>query len=170
MLERLRRLWGGEEEGPGPLPEVSLRPIGVVRNGVRQPRAEGWEGVESRIVLRRDLSPALLGLADYSHVIVVFWLHLVPEELRGGRLQLHPRDDPRYPLQGVLATRSQSRPNPLGVAAVPLLAVRGHVLRVRGLDAVDGTPVLDIKPYIPHYDAVPAARIPAWADATRGTG
>jgi tRNA-Thr(GGU) m(6)t(6)A37 methyltransferase TsaA len=71
--------------------------------------------------------------------------------------------DPALPLLGIFATRTQLRPNPIGVSVVPLLARKGNVLRVRGLDAIDGTPVLDVKPYIPHYDSVPQATIPAWA-------
>ena len=71
--------------------------------------------------------------------------------------------DPALPLLGVLATRTQLRPNPIGVSIVPLLARKGNELRVRGLDAIDRTPVLDIKPYIPHYDSVAQATIPAWA-------
>jgi tRNA (Thr-GGU) A37 N-methylase len=71
--------------------------------------------------------------------------------------------DPTLPLLGIFATRTQLRPNPIGVSIVPLLARKGNELRVRGLDAIDGTPVLDVKPYIPHYDSVPQATIPAWA-------
>jgi len=71
--------------------------------------------------------------------------------------------DPTLPLLGIFATRTQLRPNPIGFSVVPLLARKGNVLRVRGLDAIDGTPVLDVKPYIPHYDSVPQATIPAWA-------
>jgi len=98
----------------------------------------------------------LQGLDSYSHVIVVFYMDLAeaaPEKpdqltLASGRIY------------GIFATRSQLRPNHLGVSVVPLLALEGTTLRVRGLDAVDGTPVLDIKPYLPEYDLVPGARIP----------
>ena len=148
--------------GVVPREPVVLRPLAVVRNGVREPRPHGWEGVRSDILVREDLLPALEGIETYSHVIVVFYMHQVPETERA-RAQVHPRGDPRYPLQGVLATRSPSRPNPLGVAVVPLLRRRRNILRVVGLDAIDGTPVLDLKPYIPHYDSVPGARLPEWA-------
>jgi tRNA (Thr-GGU) A37 N-methylase len=72
-------------------------------------------------------------------------------------------DDPANPLQGVLATRAQIRYNPILVSAVRLLSVKGNVLTVDGLDAVDGTPVLDIKPYFPDHDAIPDAVVAAWA-------
>jgi|DewCreStandDraft_2_1066082.scaffolds.fasta_scaffold00774_16 tRNA-Thr(GGU) m(6)t(6)A37 methyltransferase TsaA len=167
MLDWLRRLLQPRPEEPGPLPEVTLVPIGVVRNRVSEPMPEGWEAVESRIVLRPELAPALLGLGDYSHIYVLFWLHRIPPHLRGTRLQLHPRDRQDLPLQGMFATRTQLRPNPVGLTVTRLLSVRGNVLRVLGLDAINGTPVLDLKPYVPYYDAVPDARQPAWVDSLR---
>lgn len=167
VLERLRRLFEPRTEDPGPLPEVTLRPIGMVSNRIAEPIHEGWEAVESRIVLRPELAPALLGLSDYSHIYVLFWLHRVPPHLRGTRLQIHPRDRQDLPLQGLFATRTQLRPNPLGLTVVRLLSVRANVLRVVGLDAIDGTPVLDLKPYISYYDAVPGARQPQWITALR---
>ncbi len=162
MLDRLRRLFAREHERFAELAEITLRPIGVVRNRVREPMPSGWEEVTSRIVVRPEVEGALLGLDAYSHILVLFWPHLVAEDVRGSKQRLHPLDDPQYPLQGVLATRSQIRFNPLLVSVVPLLGVRRNVLQVRGLDAVDGTPVLDVKPYIPHYDAVADAQVPQW--------
>ena len=166
MLDRLRRTFSRRPEAFPDLPPVALTPIGYVRNRVKEPMPDGWADVESRVVLRPELAPMLLGLADYSHVIVAFWPHLVPDDVRGSKPQLHSRDDDQNSLMGVLATRSQIRPNPILTTPVPLLAVEANVLKVRGLDAIDGTPVLDIKPYLPHYDAVPDARVPQWvADA-----
>lgn len=164
MLRRIRSaLRRGEKQFPA-LPEVGLTPIGYVRNRVKRPTPDGWAAVESQIVLRPELAPALLNLDQYSHIIVVFWPHEVPGDVRGSRLQLHPRDDTRYPLMGVLATRSQIRPNPLLTSVVPLLSVKEATLRVRGLDAIDGTPVLDIKPYLPFADSVPDASVPGWVE------
>ena len=134
--------------GPVPREPVPIRPIGVVRNAVREPTPEGWESVRSDIIVREELMPALDGLEGYSHIIVVFVCHLVPEEERT-QLRLRPRNDPRLPEQGVLATRSQLRPSALGVSVVPLLRRRRNVLRV-------------VKPYVPHYDSVPDARVPDW--------
>ena len=143
-----------------PREPVSIRPIGVVRNGVRE-KYEGWENVRSDLIFRDDLLDALDGIETYSHIIVVFHLDRVPEgERTTGRI--HPRGDVRLPEQGVLATRSQRRPNALGISVVPLLRRRGNILRVLGLDAIDGTPVLDIKPYLPPHDSVPEARMPDW--------
>ncbi|MEX2245746.1 MAG: tRNA (N6-threonylcarbamoyladenosine(37)-N6)-methyltransferase TrmO [Dehalococcoidia bacterium] len=146
-----------------PREPVSLRPIGVVRNGVREPRMDGWEKLRSDVIVRDDLAGALEGIDGYSHIIVVFAFHRVPESAQLPRVR--PRSDPRVPEQGVLATRSQLRPSALGVSIVRLLRRRRNILRVEGLDAIDGTPVLDIKPYFPNYDAVPDAAIPDWARA-----
>ncbi len=160
MLDRLRRLFSRVPEPP--LADITLRPIGVVMNRVKEPVSYGWEDVRSRIVLRRELAEALLGLDGYSHIQVLFWPHQLPEEVRGSKPRLHPLDDPANPLQGVLATRSQIRFNPILASVVPLLKVKGNVLHVRGLDAVDGSPVLDVKPYIPHHDSIPEAKVPQW--------
>ncbi|HSP55697.1 MAG TPA: tRNA (N6-threonylcarbamoyladenosine(37)-N6)-methyltransferase TrmO [Dehalococcoidia bacterium] len=162
MLDRVRRVFSQKAEPFPELPDITLRPIGFVRNGVKEPRPEGWEDVVSRVIIRPELEDALLGLESWSHVLVVFWPHLIPADIRGSKHRLHPRDDPQNPLQGVLATRSQIRFNPVLVTAVRLLAVKGNVLRVKGLDAVDGTPVLDVKPYVARFDSVPEATMPEW--------
>ena len=162
-MDWVRRKFSRQPEPFPDLPDVTLKPIAVVRNRIKQPQPGiDWGALTSRIVVRPELADALLGLDTYSHVLVLFWPHLVPEDVRGSKHRLHPMDDPENPLQGVLATRSQIRFNPILCTAVRLLGVKGNVLRVRGLDAVDGTPVLDIKPYIPHFDAVPDARLPGW--------
>ncbi len=160
-LDRLRRLFTRQPELP-PLAEITLRPIGIVRNRIKEPMSSGWDEVKSRILLRPELEEALLGLDSYSHIYVLFWPHQIPEEVRGSKPRLHPLDDPANPLQGVLATRSQIRFNPILVSVVPLLKVKGNVLDVSGLDAVDGSPVLDVKPYIAQFDCVPEARVPQW--------
>lgn len=146
---------------PVPREPVMLRPIGVVRNGVRTPRPDGWSIVRSDIILRDELTGALDGIDGYSHIIVIFAFDKVPESEQ--RQRVRPGHDERIPEQGVLATRSQVRPNPVGVSVVRLLKRRGNILRVEGLDAIDGTPVLDVKPYFPNHDSVPDAGIPAWA-------
>jgi tRNA-Thr(GGU) m(6)t(6)A37 methyltransferase TsaA len=151
-----------ESEASGPLAPITLDPIGVVRSPVRHPRPHGWEEVEARIVLRRGMAQGLMGLEGFSHIFVLFFMHLVPAEMREARLQAPLAEGGGLPVRGVFATRSQLRPNPIGLTVCRLLRVRGHVLWVRGLDAIDGTPVLDIKPYLPPYDAVAQASMPPW--------
>ena len=143
-----------------PREPVSYRPIGVVRNPVRKSRPDGWESVRSDLILRDELEPALDAIEGFSHVIVVFHIDRVPEEAQ--RLQIPVGSEEKPPERGVLATRSQLRPNPIGTSVVKVLHRRKGVLRVQGLDALDGTPVLDIKPYVPHYDSVTGAKVPDW--------
>jgi len=157
-LFRLRQEPFHRPEAPA---TVTLDPIGYVHNEVTKPMPRGWEEVESQIELRSEHRDRAFGIEGYSHLIVVFYM-----DLAAGA--------PDFPKQvtlqsgnayGILATRSQLRPNHLGVSVVPLTGVerRGKavVLRVRGLDAIDGTPVLDIKPYLPEYDSVPGAILPS---------
>jgi tRNA-Thr(GGU) m(6)t(6)A37 methyltransferase TsaA len=141
---------------PAPPAEVTLGAIGYVRNDVARPQPRGWAKLESRIELLPDYADHLLNLERYSHVLVVFYMDIA-EGAPGKPAQLTLESGNTY---GIFATRSQLRPNHLGVSVVPLLGSEGTTLRVRGLDAVDGTPVLDIKPYLPEYDAVPGARTP----------
>ncbi len=141
--------------------EITLRSIGWVSNRVKEPRRDGWESVESVIELEPEMAPALAGLDGFSHIILLFWMHQIPEDLRGAGRR-HPGNRQDLPLVGAFATRTQLRPNPIGVAVVPLLRVDGLRLHVRGLDAIDGTPVIDIKPYLPPYDSPKDPRVPSW--------
>lgn len=140
---------------------VTYRAVGVVRNRVREPRTEGWEEVRSDIFLREDLAPTLEGIEGFSHVIIVFHLDRIPDEER--RLLTYPLAGENNGEIGLFATRIPLRPNAIGMGVVPVVWRRKNVLRVRGLDALNGSPVLDIKPYLPAYDAVADARLPDWA-------
>jgi tRNA-Thr(GGU) m(6)t(6)A37 methyltransferase TsaA len=141
---------------------IAMRPIGVVANAGDDVARVDWSRARSEIHLDARYVDALLGLGDYSHILVIAWLDRIPEELRG-RLRAYPSGDERYPVQGAFALRGGTRPNPLSVTVCRLLRVDGTRLRVEGLDLVDRTPVLDIKPYIAHYDSVPQATLPRWA-------
>jgi len=148
-------------EMAGQPPVMNLKAIGTVRNGVRQLLRHGWSEVVSDIVVDSNLAEALDGLEEFSHLIVLYWMH----RLTPGRklpLKVHPMGKPELPLVGRLATRSPSRPNPVGQATVRLLERRGNILKVKGLDAIDSTPVIDIKPYIPGYDSAADAKAPKW--------
>ena len=101
---------------------------------------------------------ALDGLEEFSHLFVISRLHLPGKLL----LKRHPRDRQDLPVVGIFATRSQMRPNRLGLHLVQLVERKEKELLVAGLDAVDGTPLIDIKPYIPQQDAVTSARVPGW--------
>jgi tRNA-Thr(GGU) m(6)t(6)A37 methyltransferase TsaA len=140
---------------------MTLKPIGVVRNEVKQPIRHGWGEIVSEIVVNSDLTEALDNLDEFSHLIVLYWMH----QLAAGRqlpLKVHPMGKSELPLVGRFATRSPSRPNPVGQATVRLLERRDNILKVKGLDAIDGTPVIDIKPYLPGYDSADDAKVPLW--------
>ncbi|MBF6600190.1 MAG: tRNA (N6-threonylcarbamoyladenosine(37)-N6)-methyltransferase TrmO [Dehalococcoidia bacterium] len=168
FLDWLTATFGSHGRSAIPRETLNVRPVGIVRNGVHTPRPEGWAHVVSDVVLRAELLDMLEGIEGYSHIIVVYALHKVPESEQ--RVRVRPGADARIPEQGVLATRSQLRPSPIGVSVVRLLKRRRNIMRVEGLDAIDGTPVLDVKPYFPNYDAVPDASIPAWAEALAAEG
>lgn len=144
--------------------EISLKPIGVVRNKVKESpsgQRDWWSEAVSEIVIDRGLSEALDGLEQFSHVIVLFWLHRITESEIP--LRIHPMRRAEIPLTGLFATRTPLRPNRIGVTIVQLLERKGNTLKVKGLDALDGSPVLDIKPYIPKADLISDARVPKWA-------
>jgi len=142
------------------LPNMTLKAIGIVRNKVRQPQKSeyDWQGIISEIVVDSSLSEALDSLDEFSHIIVLYWMHQAAGTQPPAKV--HPRGKQERPLVGLFASRSPHRPNPIGKATVRLLERRGNILKVKGLDAIDGTPVIDIKPYIPGYDSVADARVP----------
>ncbi len=143
-----------------PAEPVRIQAIATVHNRIRQPRSSGWDSVSSTVTLAEGLRPELLAEIDgFSHILVIFWMDRVGKD-RPRPVRLPVGSGGAVP--GILATRSQLRPNPIGVSVVPLDRVEGATLHVVGLDAIDGTPVLDIKPYIPYYDSVPAATVPLW--------
>ena len=143
------------------LPSMSLKAIGIVRNEIKQPLRHGWREIVSEIVVNSNLTEALDNLDEFSHIIVLYWMHQLPAG-KPLTLKVHPMGKSELPLVGRFATRSPSRPNPVGQATVKLLERRGNILKVKGLDAIDGTPVIDIKPYIPGYDSVTDAKAPPW--------
>ena len=138
---------------------ICMEPIGYVVNDVDSPIDCGWAKVESRIILQENLAPALLGLDDFSHLLVVFWMHQAETPMV---LQRRPQDRDDMPKIGLFSQRSKHRPNPIGVTSVPLVEVNGCEVVVRGLDAINGTPVLDIKPYYPQYDRPAEVSMPEW--------
>jgi tRNA (adenine37-N6)-methyltransferase len=145
--------------------EFVMRPVGTVHNDRSEPIDDDWDLVNSTIQLdAAALEPtATDGLRDFSHVEVVYVFDRVdPDEVtRGARV---PRGNPAWPTVGILAQRPKSRPNRIGTTVCELMAVRpGGVVEVRGLDAIDGTPVLDIKPYFAEFGPRGDVRQPAWS-------
>ncbi len=139
--------------------EIVFCPIGHVKTAAVGDEAKE-NSVISQIVLQPKLSEALDGIVSFSHLFVLFYLNQVTKEKRE-TLKIHPKGRLDLPLTGIFGTRTMLRPNPIGLTLVTLLKVEGNVLTVSGLDAYDGTPVLDIKPYDP-LDIAEDARVPDW--------
>ena len=126
-----------------PTTTVSFEPIGQVENGLPfGTPGEKLRASESRIILKTEVASGLEGLEREPRILVVFHFH----RSEGWDLFQHPRGDTSRPKRGVFALRSPRRPNGIGVSEVELIEITGNILRVQGLDAVDGTPVLDLKP------------------------
>lgn len=141
-----------------------VRPIGVVRSARDEAIDDDWDAVDSRIELDADrFGPAVLdGLADFSHLVVVYLFDRVDESTvhLGSR---HPRGRQDWPLVGIFAQRAKARPNRLGVTTCRITSVDGLTVTVSGLDAIDGTPVLDLKPHMEEFGPRGTVRQPAWA-------
>ena len=128
--------------------DLVLRSIGWVESPVTDPSVASRQGDEGApdcwLVFDPDVREALDGLRPGDDIVVITWLHLADRSVR----QVHPRGDPNRPIRGVFATRSQHRPNPLGLHEVTILAVDDLRINVRGMEAIDKTPIMDIKPVL----------------------
>ena len=140
---------------------INLVPIGRVINDIEYPSHVKWETITSKVIIAPQLVEALDGIDGFSHIVIIFYLDKMDED-RHSLLKVHPENKEELPLVGVFATRSPVRPNPIGITAVKLLERQGNVLKVLGLDAYDGTPVLDVKPYLRRGDLVEEAAMPDW--------
>ncbi|MFH1981206.1 MAG: tRNA (N6-threonylcarbamoyladenosine(37)-N6)-methyltransferase TrmO [Pseudomonadota bacterium] len=160
---------------------ITLTPVGIVRSEITTPMltadASGLTLTErmnrirsyhrrvkaatSRIEVFSRWADLLDGIEDFSHILILYWPHLLPPERRDLR-RVHPMGRKDLPEKGIFATCSPARPNPVLVSAVPLVSRDGNILAVRGLEAVDGSPVIDIKPYSPAYLQVADLRVAGW--------
>ncbi len=161
--------------------EMILKPIGTIRSRIKDPilaadakdislqcdmkeareQVKELPGLVSEIVLHPGFEDLLDGIEDFSHLLVLYWAHRVPAEARS-LLKVHPMGREDFPLKGIFATCSPARPNPILVNAVRLLRRKGNVLEVQGLEAIDGSPLVDIKPYLPFYYGAEGVRLPDW--------
>lgn len=142
---------------------IAVTPIGYVRGGRSEPIDDDWGTVECTIALDPAVvdPDATLGLDAFSHVTVLFHFdRLAPDKVQRGARR--PRGNPDWPMVGILAQRGSPRPNRLGITTCELLGVDGLTVRVRGLDAIDGTPILDIKPHMTGFAPRGDVREPAW--------
>ncbi|WP_022665121.1 tRNA (N6-threonylcarbamoyladenosine(37)-N6)-methyltransferase TrmO [Desulfospira joergensenii] len=162
-------------------PEMILEPVGRVESPLANPtlktdknglksdlsrdtvkkECEKVKNTVSRIRIFEPWTPLLKGIEDFSHILVLYWPHLIDPEKRQLK-QVHPMGRKDIPKQGIFATCSPARPNPILVSAVRLLERRENILQVQGLEAVNQSPVIDIKPYSPHYLTVKDLKLPEW--------
>jgi tRNA (adenine37-N6)-methyltransferase len=140
-------------------PEIKFKPIGVVHSEIKERGSGHTVRANATIEVDEGLTEALDNLDEFSHIVVIYYFH---KSQRQTPLKVYPRHHEHTSLVGVLASRSPDRPNPIGESTVRLLKREGNILTVEGLDAIDGTPVLDIKPYIPGLDSVENAVAPPW--------
>lgn len=141
-----------------------MNPVGYVRAGRKDPEDDFWGGEQATIELVAGFSAdAFAGLADFSHVEVLFVFHEVPEAkiVSGAR---RPRNNPDWPLVGIFSQRGKNRPNRIGSTICRVVQVDGRSLRVSELDAIDGTPVLDIKPVMRQFLPRQDVSQPPWTD------
>lgn len=139
--------------------EITSEPIGFVK---RKSRTEDIRdrGLIVQVIIKPEYLEALSGVEDYSHLFIIFYMHQASMEGKPV-LKVHPRGRADIPLQGVFATRSPQRPNPIGLTLVQLIERKQNILVVKGLDAYHNTPVLDIKPY-DHWDMAADISVPEW--------
>jgi tRNA-Thr(GGU) m(6)t(6)A37 methyltransferase TsaA len=137
-----------------------IRPVGTVE----------IDGDETLLRIDEEYEDALKGLDEFSHVLVFYWFHKNDTPEKRSILQVHPRGDPRNPLTGVFATRSPVRPNLMALTVCEILSVKDNVICVDKIDALPGSPIVDLKPYIPACDSVPDAKVPAWVHSRAREG
>jgi len=139
---------------------VTIKAIGTIKNELKEAK-RGGRDVVSEIVLDDSLTDALDHLDEFSNILVFFWIEReagqYPKELR-----VYPHNDTNNPLAGIFATNSTDRPNPVGMSIAEIVERKGNVLKVTGLGVVNGTPLIDIKPYIPRIYSLPDAKMGSW--------
>ena len=163
--------------------DMQLTPVGVVRSPIKTPmlsadadglsledRMENIKAYHRQVteticdlVIDPEWAELLDGIEGFSHVLVLYWPHLIDPARRKLR-KVHPMGRKDLPKQGIFATCSPARPNPVLVSAVPLVERDGNVLKVKGFEAVDGSPVIDVKPYSKNYLQVDGLKMPAWME------
>lgn len=140
--------------------EIALKPIGFAKNQEKK-HFGNWRDVTTELVIADEYREGLRGLEEYSHLIVIYWMHDV--------MTCDIRHVPQgkvgeVPEVGIFACRCPQRPNQIGISTVEIVGIKNSTVTVKGLDVVKDTPILDLKPYTPQYDAVADARVPDWVN------
>ncbi|MDX1798552.1 MAG: tRNA (N6-threonylcarbamoyladenosine(37)-N6)-methyltransferase TrmO [Candidatus Lokiarchaeia archaeon] len=157
--------------------EYIIRPIGIVKSKADKEVLkysnkdikldfdvalnQGTDLKKSEIIINKEYLACLDGIEDFSHLVILFWTHKVPNNARQIK-KVHPAGLKQMPIKGIFATRSPVRPNPICKTTVKLIERKGTTLVVEGLDAIDNTPVIDIKPHLPFYDSPLNVKLADW--------
>ena len=142
---------------------ISFTPIATVRNSRTTPEDDSWGNIISEIELNEFIpEESLKGIKDFSHLEIIFYFDKI--DISKIKYEGHPRGNPAFPLTGIFAQRKKDRPNGIGITVVELLECKGKILKVKNLDAIDGTPVLDIKPVYKEFLPQTEIRQPKWVD------
>ena len=144
--------------------EIRYKPIGIIHSPFKQPRGTpiqpaGARDIEGTVEIAPEYVDGLKDIEGFSHIILIYHFHLS----KGYSLAVKPYMDDQS--RGLFATRAPSRPNPIGISMVRLVRVDGNILLIRDVDIVDGTPLLDIKPYVPEFDT-PEVEKTGWLEET----
>ena len=139
---------------------IKLKTIGFVKNSVKKPRFGNFANEISEIILEKKFIGALDGINGYSHLIIIYWM----DKIKDYEIKHRPQGNPNVPVVGIFSCRCPRRPNPIGITTVKLIEHKGNKIKVKGLDVLDKTPILDIKPYWPQYDRVRNEKIPNWVN------
>jgi tRNA-Thr(GGU) m(6)t(6)A37 methyltransferase TsaA len=142
---------------------ITMPPIGIVKSPVTEPTDEKWGEVISEIHINSEVAAGLTGIDNFSHAIIVYYMHLSTFN-NSTDLIRRPQGREDMPLVGIFAQRAKHRPNPIGITSVEIIRVERNIVYVKGLDAIEGTPVLDIKPYFPAFDCRGEAITPEWVE------
>jgi len=140
-----------------------FKPIGFIKSDIKEKIDCNWGEVISEIVINKELEDGLKGLEDFSHVIIVYHLNEA-KFIKDKHLVRLPQGRKDMPEIGIFSQRAKDRPNAIGVTSVKLLSIQQNIVKVQGLDAIDETPVLDIKPYYPKFDLKENAVTPEWVN------
>lgn len=143
--------------------KIEFSPVGFVTNQVAEPVDENWGSVSSRLTINPEFAKGITGLDQFSHAVVVTFMNQA-EFHAEKHIVRRPRGLATMRKVGIFSQRAKDRPNRIGVTSVKIVSVGDGYVKVTGLDAINGTPILDIKPYYPQYDCIENAAVPDWVN------
>lgn len=141
--------------------KIEFESVGEVRNNIETKKDTNWGNDVSRIIIDEKYKNGLIGLSEFSHLTVIYYLDKADFVVEKHILR-KPQGREDMPMVGIFAQRAKDRPNAIGITSVEIIDISQNTITVKGLDAIDGTPVLDIKPYYPMYDCKNNAVVPDW--------